>query len=216
MEGSMSTSQVEVSVFNGPTQKLADTGSGVHDLIRSRWSPRAFSSRDVSAKDLNTILDAARWAASSYNEQPWRFLVARKSDPAAFQVFLNLLVPANQSWAGTAPVLIIMAAKKTFSHNGSPNYYALHDAGQALAHLFLQATALGLHAHGMAGFDRERARTELQIPADYELGAAVALGYLGSPDQLNESHQKTEVAPRQRKPLNEIVFSSRWGQPFPD
>ncbi len=200
------------SIFDGPAQKLANTLPGVHELIRARWSPRAFSSREVSPEDLKTVLDAARWAASSNNEQPWRFLVARKSDPAAYDRILHLLVPGNQSWAKTAPVLMIMAAKRTFSHNGSPNYYALHDAGQALGYLFLQATALGLHAHGMAGFDRDRARTELGIPDDYELGAAVALGYLGSPDQLNEKQQENELAPRQRKPLSEIVFGANWDQ----
>lgn len=197
-----------------PAEKLADTLPAVHELIRARWSPRAFSSREVSTGDLKTILEAARWAASSYNEQPWRFLVARKSDPAAYQKFLNLLVPANQAWAKTAPVLLIMVAKRTFSHTGSPNLYAVHDTGQALANLFLQATALGLHAHGMAGYDRERARKELGIPDDYDFGAAVALGYLGSPDDLPEQHRKSELAKRTRKPLNEIVFGANWGEPL--
>ncbi len=110
------------------------------------------------------MLEAARWAASSSNEQPWRFLVATKADPPAFQKFLDLLVPANQAWAKSAPVLLITAAKKTFSRDGSTNRHAMHDAGQALANLFLQATALGLHAHGMAGFDQEKARRELGHP----------------------------------------------------
>lgn len=202
-------------IFNGPAAKLADTLPGVHELFRARWSPRAFSSRDVSDEDLKTILDAARWAASSNNEQPWRFLVGRKSDGAAYDKLLNLLVPGNQAWAKSAPVLMIMAARRTFARNGAPNAYALHDTGQALAHLFLQATALGLHAHGMAGFDHERARTELGIPDDYELGAAVALGYWGSPDQLSEKQHQSELAKRERKPLNEIVFGAEWDKPLP-
>jgi nitroreductase len=127
---------------------------------------------------------------------------------------LSLLVPGNQAWAKTAPVLLIMAAKRTFSNSGAPNRYNLHDAGQALAHLFLQATALGLHAHGMAGFDAERARKELGIPDDYDLGAAVALGYLASPDQLPERYRQGEVSKRQRKPLNEIVFGANWDEPL--
>jgi nitroreductase len=163
---------------------------------------------------LQTILEAARWAASSYNEQPWRFFVVRKSDGPAYDQFLHLLAPANQEWVKTAPVIIIMAAKRTFSHNGAPNHYALHDAGQALAQLFLQATALGLHAHGMGGYDRDRARQELRIPDDYELGAAVALGYLGSPDQLNGKQRESELAPRRRKPLSEIAFGAGWNQPL--
>lgn len=200
--------------FDTPVEKLADTIPEVHELIRARWSPRSFSSRKVSNRDLQTVLEAARWAASSYNEQPWRFLVARKSDGAAYEKILSLLVPSNQAWAKTAPVLFIMAAKRTFSHTGAPNYYALHDAGQALANLFLQATALGLHAHGMAGFDRERARQELGIPEDYDLGAAVALGYRASPDQLPEKYRKAEVAKRERKPLSEIAFGANWDQPL--
>ena len=194
--------------------KRADTVPEVHELIRARWSPRAFSDRPVNDKDLKTILEAARWAASSYNEQPWRFLVARKSDPAAFKTFLDLLMPLNQAWAKAAPVLIITAAKKTFSHNGSPNHYGLHDTGQALAHLFLQATALGLHAHGMGGFDHERARRELGIPDDYEVGAAVALGYVGSPDQLDERYRQSELAKRVRKPLSETAFGAHWATPL--
>jgi len=195
--------------------KSADTLPSVHELIRTRWSPRSFSDRPVSDQDLRTVLEAARWAASSNNEQPWRFLIARKSDGEAYGKMLSLLVPSNQEWARTAPVLIIMAAKKNFSHTGVPNAYALHDTGAALANLFLQANALGLSAHGMAGFDRERAHEVLGIPADYDLGAAVALGYRDSPDKLtNERHQKAETARRQRKPLNEIAFGPFWNQPL--
>ena len=201
-------------VFEGPPEKLADTSPDVHELIRARWSPRSFSPQEVSNHDLRTVLEAARWAASSYNEQPWRFFVARKSDGAAYEKLLNILVPMNQAWAKTAPVLIIMAAKKTFSHDGSPNRFGMHDAGAALAQVFLQATALGLHAHGMAGLDTERARKELHIPDDYDVAAAAALGYLAPPDQLPEHHRKGETAKRQRKPLSEIAFGADWNQPL--
>lgn len=198
-----------------PSEKDADTVPTVHELIRTRWSPRSFSDRPVSNADLRTVLEAARWAASSSNEQPWRFLIARKSDGEAYERILSLLVPGNQEWARTAPVLMIMAAKRTFSHNGSPNSYALHDTGAALAHLMLQAHALGLYAHGMAGFDRVRAREVLGIPDDYELGAAVALGYRDSPDKLaNERHRNAELAKRIRKPLNELAFGGYWDKPL--
>jgi nitroreductase len=193
--------------------RLADTVPGVHPLIRSRWSPRSFSSREVSPEDLRTLLEAARWAASSYNEQPWRLLVATKSDPAAYQKMLSVLVEFNQRWARTAPVLIVTTGKKTFSHNGEPNHHALHDTGAALANLMLQAVALGMYAHGMAGYDHERARRELKIPEDYELGAVVALGYPAPPDQLPEPYRQRETAPRQRKPLDEIVFGAGWNTP---
>lgn len=193
--------------------KAADTVPNVHPLIRDRWSPRSFSSREVSPQDLQALFEAARWAASSYNEQPWRFLVASKSDPAAYQKMLGILVEFNQQWARTAPVLVLTAAKKTFTHNNAPNHHALHDTGAALANLMLQARALGLYTHGMAGYDHERARKELNIPEDYELGAAVAIGYLAPPDQLPERFREGETAPRQRKPLREIVFGAGWDQP---
>lgn len=197
------------------SEKAADTVPSVHELIRTRWSPRSFSDRPVSDVDLKTILEAARWAASSNNEQPWRFLVARKSDGEAYERILNLLVPGNQEWARNAPVLMIMAARRTFSHNGSANSYALHDTGAALAHLMLQAHALGLHAHGMAGFDRARAPEVLGIPGDYEVGAAVALGYRDSPEKLaNERHRKSEIAKRARKPLTELAFAGYWDKPL--
>ncbi len=195
--------------------KLADTVPEVHELIRSRWSPRSFSDREVSDHDLRTILEAARWAASSYNEQPWRFVVAKNSPSAAFEKIFGLLLPLNQSWAKTAPLLIVMASKKTFSHDGTDNYYALHDTGAALANLFLQATALGLHGHGMAGFDRERAQKELGMPDDYQPAAVAALGYQGSPDQLEPGRfRDAETAKRVRKSFNEIVFDGSWGQPI--
>jgi nitroreductase len=194
--------------------KFADILPSVHPLIRSRWSPRSFSSREVSPEALRTIFEAARWAASSYNEQPWRFLVATKSDPAAYQKMMGLLVEFNQQWASTAPVLLITAAKKTFSHSGAPNRHAMHDAGAALAQLMLQVTALGLHAHGMAGFDHERARQVLGIPDDYEVGAAVAIGYVDAPENLPEQYRAAELSARQRKPLEQILFGAQWGQPF--
>jgi nitroreductase len=195
--------------------KTAVTHPKVHDLIRERWSPRAFSEQEVSTDDLTAVLEAGRWAASSFNEQPWRFIVATKQQPAAFQKLLSLLAPFNQDWAKSAPVLLLSVAKKTFTHNQEPNKYALHDAGAALANMALQATELGLHLHGMGGFDYDRARTELNIPDDYETGAFAALGYVGSPEQLPERFAKMEESPRQRKPLSEIAFTTSWGTPFP-
>lgn len=194
--------------------KAAASHPKVHELIRDRWSPRAFSDQDVSPDDLAAILDAARWAASSYNEQPWRFIVATKHDPAGYQKLLSLLVPFNQSWAKSAPILILMVAKKTFTHNQQPNRYAVHDAGAALANLSLQATALGLHNHSMAGFDYERARTELNLPDDYEVAAVTALGYVGSPDQLSDDLRQRELETRQRKPLSQLAFTTEWETPF--
>src|SRR5829696_1208912 len=132
--------------------KLHDTAHPVHDLVRRRWSPRAFSSRAVERETLLSVLEAARWAPSSFNAQPWSFLVATQEDPAGFERMLNCLVPQNQAWAKAAPVLMIAVAKTHFEHNGKPNRHALYDTGQAVAFLTLQATALDLYVHQMAGF----------------------------------------------------------------
>jgi nitroreductase len=195
------------------TEKLkhAPDGAGVEDLILRRWSPRAYSDKEVSATELKTLFEAARWAASSSNEQPWRFLVGRRGDET-YQKIFNALVEFNQSWAKSAPVLVLSVAKKTFTQKGSPNGYALHDTGAATAHLALQATANGLHTHSMAGFDAAQVRASFAIPSDYDIGAVTAIGYFGDPASLPEHLHKMEVSPRQRKPLEEFVFSA-WEKP---
>jgi nitroreductase len=191
--------------------KHASDGAGVEDLILRRWSPRAYADKEVSADELKRLFEAARWAASSANEQPWRFLVGRRGDET-YQKIFNALVPGNQAWARSAPVLVLAVAKKTFTQKGSPNRYGLHDTGAAMANLALQATADGLHTHSMAGFDNEQMRASFAIPSDYEMGAVTAIGYFGDPAGLPEHLHKMEVSPRQRKPLEEFVFSD-WEKP---
>jgi nitroreductase len=191
--------------------KHAPAVPGVDDLFLRRWSPRAFSSKDVSAVDLKALFEAARWAASSSNEQPWRFLVGRKGDSTYKKIF-DALVPFNQTWAGHAPVLLFAVGKKTGGKEGKPNAYHLHDTGAANATLLLQAAAAGMHAHSMAGFDRDLLRASFAIPTDYELAAVTAVGYLGDPDSLTDTLKERELAPRERKPLSEIVFSE-WEKP---
>jgi nitroreductase len=191
--------------------KHAHDGTGCHDLIRRRWSPRAFSDKEVTPAELKKVFEAARWAASSSNEQPWRFLVGRRGDET-YQKILAALVQFNQDWAKSAPVLILSVAKKTFTAKPSPNRHNLHDTGAASANLALQATADGLHTHSMAGFDAEQLRASFAIPSDYDIGAVTALGYFGDPATLPEHLLKQEVVPRQRKPLAEIVFSE-WEKP---
>jgi len=186
--------------------KHAPAVPGVIEVILERWSPRAFANKPVSKHDLRMIFEAARWAASSYNEQPWRFLVGHKGD-ATYQKIFDSLVEFNQSWASSAPVLILSAASKTFAHNGAPNKYAVHDTGAATAYLSLQATALGLHTHSMAGFDQDKARAAFGIPDTFHIGAVTALGYLGDVDNLPEGLIDRELAKRERKPLSEIVLS---------
>jgi nitroreductase len=191
--------------------KHAPAALGLNEVIASRWSPRSYSDKPVSSEDLTKIFTAAAWAASSSNEQPWRFLVGRKGDDTYANIF-DALVPANQEWAQTAPVLVLSVAKMAFTKDDAPNYYALHDTGAASATLTLQATALGLHTHGMGGFDHDKARANFGIPEGFEVGACWALGYLGSPDALTGWQHDAELAPRTRKPLESYVFSA-WDQP---
>jgi nitroreductase len=193
--------------------KQAPAAPGVLPIFLRRWSPRSFSDRPVHPDDLRSIFEAARWAPSSNNEQPWRFLVGERGSDT-YNKILESLVEFNRTWARTAPVLILGAASKTFSRNGNPNGYALHDLGQAAVTLCYQAIALGIFTHQMAGYDRDLARRLLAIPGDFELGSVLALGYQGDPEALPEGMQKTEIAPRTRKPLDSFVFSA-WDQPAP-
>jgi nitroreductase len=191
--------------------KSAQAEDGVLEVIRRRWSPRSFSEQPVADTDLAKIFTAAAWAASSYNEQPWRFLVGRMGD-STYEKILDALVEFNQVWAKTAPVLILSASKKVFSANGYPNSLCLHDTGAASAHMSLQATALGLQTHGMGGVDKQRARQNFSIPEEFEIGAAWALGYPGDPDALPMIYREMEKAARTRKPLRDFVFS-QWDRP---
>jgi len=191
--------------------KKAPAMEGVLPVILERWSPRSFDARPVSEELLKKVFEAARWAPSSFNEQPWRFLLGRRGDPAHAKIF-EALVEFNKNWAKTSPVLILGAARTRFSHNNEPNLYAAHDLGAASAYLVLQAQALGLKAHQMAGFDQQAARRLFGIPEEYVMGSTIALGYQGDPEALgNEKQIAQETAPRTRKALGEIVFSD-WGK----
>jgi nitroreductase len=192
--------------------KHAPAIPGVLEVVLKRWSPRSYSDKPVARESLKEVFEAARWAASSFNEQPWRFLVGHRGDETYRKIF-DSLVEFNQTWAKSAPVLILSVAKKTFTQNGSPNQFGLHDTGAATAYLALQATALGFHTHSMAGFDHDKAHKAFNIPDDYVTGSVTALGYLGDPGVLAEEMRKTETSPRQRKPLSETVFGD-WEKPL--
>jgi nitroreductase len=195
--------------------KSADTQYPINDLLQQRWSPLAFSEQMVEPEKLCRVLEAARWAASSYNEQPWSFIVATKNNQGEFERLLSCLAEGNQEWAQNAPVLMLSVAKLHFERNGKENRHAFHDVGAASATLALQATALGLFLHQMAGFDVAKAREVYSIAEDYEPVAAIALGYLGDPNTLSERLLQREQAPRTRKPLEQFVFSGNWNQTSP-
>ena len=191
--------------------KKAPAVDGVLPLFHERWSPRSFTHREVSPALLHKVFEAARWAASSFNEQPWRFLVGRRGDSAYKKIFASL-GEFNQKWARTAPVLILGAARTKFSHNDAANRHALYDLGAAAALLTLQAAALGLATHQMAGFDAEAARKAFGIPEEYAIGSVMALGYQGEPAALgDEALIERETAARTRKPQGEFVFKA-WGE----
>jgi nitroreductase len=194
---------------------LTEAPAQMHDLIKDRRSPLAYSDRPVGHEELRSLLEAARWAASSYNQQPWHFIVATKEDPREYERLLGCIVPANALWAASAPVLMLSVAKLNYDTNGAPNRHALYDVGQATANLAIQATALGLALHQMGGFDMERARAAFSIPEGYEPVAAIAVGYPGDPASLPESLRARASAPRTRRELEEFVFTGRWGKTSP-
>jgi nitroreductase len=194
--------------------KPAATDFPVHDLIRDRWSPRAFAQKPVEATVLASLFEAARWAPSSYNVQPWAYLVATKDDAKNFEKLLSVLVEFNAGWAKEAPVLVLAVAGLKLL-DGNPNRNAFYDTGAASVLLSVEATARGLAVHQMAGYDSAKAKTVFDIPADWEPIAAIAIGYPGHPDSLPQGLRDREVAPRTRKPLSEFVMSGRWGHTSP-
>jgi len=194
-------------------RKNAKATYPVHDLIEKRWSPRAFSHRPVETAVLGSLFEAARWSISSYNEQPWRFIVATREDPRAYERLLDCLGEANQTWAGQAAVLVLCVAKRTFTQNGNPNKYAWHDLGAATAQLILQAMSFGLYVHPMGGILPDRARDVYAIPEDFKAATILAIGYLGDPSTLPDPLRERETESRERNPLTEIVFADGWGKP---
>lgn len=180
---------------------------GVEPIFWQRWSPRAMSGEKIREDELLAMFEAARWAPSSYNEQPWRFLYARRDTPH-WNDYFSLLSPANQSWCGKAGVLALILSKKTFSHNGSPNTVSVFDAGSAWQNLALKGASLGLVVHGMAGYDSARARQVLQVPDEFDTCAMFAIGRPGRVEDLPAALAERET-PSPRKPIAEIAFEGR-------
>jgi nitroreductase len=197
------------------TGKMAETDYPVHELIARRWSPYAFDDRPVSQSDLRSLFEAARWAPSSYNEQPWSYIVATKEDPEPFERLLSCLVEANQAWAKRAPVLALGVVSLKFGGNGRDNRAAIHDLGLAAGNLVFEATARSLAVHQMIGILPDKTRETYGIPQGHEAWTALAIGYKGDLASLPGPLQQRDSAPRRRKKLSEFVFTGSWGSPAP-
>lgn len=194
-------------------RKVASPDHDVLDVFAERWSPRAFADRPVEPEKIRRMLEAMRWTMSSYNEQPWRYVLATRDDEAAYERLLQCLSEGNQSWAQSAPLLMMSFYKTTFSRNDRPNRCAPHDVGAASAALTFQATEMGLFVHQMAGIQPDVARETYDVPDDFEPMAGLAVGYLGDPDALPDGKREAELAPRTRRSLDQLVFGDAWDAP---
>jgi nitroreductase len=194
-------------------EKVAETAYPIHNLFKHRWSPRAFSDRRVEPATLRSLLEAARWAASCANEQPWNFIVATKDQPQEFERMLNCLVESNIGWAKNAPVLMISVARLTFEKSGGVNRTAYYDVGQAVAQMALEAVAEGLEIHQMAGIHLDKVREVYGIPTGWDPVTGIAVGYVGDPDMLPEKRREVELNPSKRKAPGSFVFQGQWAEP---
>ncbi len=193
-------------------KKTASADYPVHELIAERWSPYSFDGRPVPREELRSLFEAARWSASSFNEQPWRFLVAPREDTTEFERMLSCLVEPNQAWAKNAGALTLSVVSTQFSRNRKPNRCAAHDVGMASANLVFEATARGLRVHQMAGILPERAQEIYALPDGFEVLTGMAIGY--APEQSLEDFAEREAHARSRKPQAEFLFSGRWEEAF--
>lgn len=195
-------------------QKSAATCVKVHEIIENRWSPRAFdANKSINHADLLALLEAARWTASCFNDQPWRFVVCDKNtDKTGWENAFAILADRNKLWAKNAPVLMLSVAMENFNHNGKPNRWAIYDTGAAAASLALQATALGLVVHQMGGFDVEKARAVFNLPDDCTPMAMMAVGYQAEVEVLDEDFKTAELAARSRATIQQRFYAGQWGR----
>ncbi len=189
--------------------KIAQTQTPVSQIIRSRWSARAFADRPIEPAVMEQLFEAASWAASSMNEQPWMFLFAHRADSARFERFLRCLSAGNQPWAAKAAVLVLSLSRKNFTRDGQPNRHHLFDTGAAVTTMLLEAIQNDIYGHIMGGFDMEKTINEFGVDTQkYEIAVFIALGYLGQPDQLDEPYRSRELTARTRKKVSEFVLES--------
>ena len=191
--------------------KNQDNTGNIHELIAGRRSIRSFSERGIDDDSFMKLFEAARWASSSRNEQPWRFIAARKEDKENFQRTLDCINESNRTWARHGAMLIVVLARKNFTLHPSPNSHAQHDVGLAIGNLALQATALGIFLHQLGGIDYRKVHEVFEVPEDYEVISIIVAGYPGRPDSLPENLRARETMTRQRKDLESLVFEGRFG-----
>jgi nitroreductase len=192
------------------SQKTSNRPAGLTPLLYQRWSPRAFDSRLIAPDAITRMLAAAQWAMSCFNAQPWRIVYATKDNAEAYERLLATLMPANQTWAVSAPLIGIAVARAHFEHNGQPNGLAAYDTGAAMALFSVQAEAEGLKVHQMGGFDAAKAKESLGIPEGYTPLVAFVAGYVGDAGTLSEPLRGRELEPGSRKSLAEVAFEGRW------
>jgi len=195
--------------------KTATPDHPILDVLKKRWSPYVFSDKPVSPADLQSIFEAARWAPSSYNEQPWSYIVATKEQSDEFAKVLSCLVEGNQAWAKNAFALGLGVITHNFKLNGKPNKAAAHDLGLASSDLVTEATSRGLYVHQMIGVVPDKAREVFQIPEGSEALTWLAIGYRGDPSTVPDALRQRDESTRQRKTLGEFVFSGKWGAAAP-
>lgn len=196
-------------------EKKAKTSVDIHGLLASRWSPRAIDpQRAVARRNLLALLEAARWAPSCFGDEPWRYIAwDRHETPESFDKAFDCLAEGNQGWVKNAPVLLLACADSTFRRNGKPNRWGMYDTGAASENLCLQATALGLVAHQMGGFDKAKLAETFNIPEKFTPMAMIAIGHPGKLEDLPEHKRDAEQAERKRRPLGECFFLGNWGEP---
>ena len=195
--------------------KPAVTSQPIDPLIQKRWSGRAFvENQPVSREQIIALLEAARWAPSCWNDQPWRYIVFdRFHNKDAWQKAFECLSEGNQKWVIQAPVLLIAFADTRFTRNGKPNRWGQHDTGAASTSLCLQAASMGLMAHQMGGYDRDKVRETFAVPDQFDIMSMIAVGYPANEDQINPDELERELEPRERAPLGEHFFDSSWKNP---
>lgn len=190
-------------------QDFRKADHNIESFFLNRWSPRAMTSEEITREELMRMFEAARWAMSSFNNQPWRFLFAMRYTPH-WETFLSLLTPGNQVWCRNAAVLLVVVSKTTFDHNNKPARTHSYDAGAAWFSFALQGVTMGLVVHGMQGFDYDRAKRDLGVPDDHQIEAMAAVGRPGNTEDLPQALQEREK-PSQRKNVDEFAFEGRFG-----